>query len=269
MGFGASAQDGEAVFKANCSVCHKMGMRLSGPDLTGVTDRRSEDWIASFVRNSSGMIADGDVDAVAIFEEFSKIPMISFDLADGDMTALIDYLKTFGGSAGESGGDAAEESAPVEVVPFEATPEEVAHGMALFQGGTSFEGGGPSCIVCHNVTNDDVIPGGLLAKDLTKVYSRMGDAGIAGILGAPPFPAMTNAYNGSAALTEKEIHALTAFFIEADAATDQKAKSGNMLLLGGGLVGLIIILILVALIWSDRLKSFVKQDIIDRQLESV
>ena len=268
FGFGANAQDGEAVFKANCSACHKMGMRLVGPDLTGVTEKRSEEWIASFVRNSQKMIADGDADAVAIFEEFNKVPMTSFDLADGDMTALIAYLGTFGGDM--SGGEEAAEAEPVEVVPFEYTEEDVAYGRALFQGGEGLEGGGASCVACHNVTNNEVIPGGLMAKDLTNVFSRMGDAGLAGILGAPPFPSMTNAYNGDAALTEKEIHALTAFFANADeVAPTQEANSGNGILLLWGSVGLVVILIVIGLMWAGRMRRNVKEDILDRQIKSI
>lgn len=268
FGFGASAQDGEAVFKANCSACHKMGMRLVGPDLTGVTEKRSEDWIASFIRNSQKMIADGDADAVAIFEEFNKVPMTSFDLNDADMSALITYLGTFGASAG--GDESAEEAEPVEVVPFEYTEDDVAHGMALFQGGESLAGGGPSCVACHNVTNDDVIPGGLMAKDLTNVFSRMGDAGLAGILGAPPFPSMTNAYNGDAALTEEEIHALMAFFANADeVAATQTKNNGHGLLFGGGVAGLIVILILIGIMWAGRMKRNVKEDILNRQIKSI
>ncbi|MBK6892875.1 MAG: c-type cytochrome [Flavobacteriales bacterium] len=37
----ASAQDGEKIFKQNCGACHMIGRRLVGPDLTGITDKRS------------------------------------------------------------------------------------------------------------------------------------------------------------------------------------------------------------------------------------
>ncbi len=267
FGFGANAQDGEKVFKANCSACHKMGMRLVGPDLTGVTERRSEEWIASFVRNSQKMVADGDADAVAIFEEFNKVPMTSFNLNDADMSALIAYL----GASGKPTVDGeAADAEPVDLVSFEYTEDDVAHGMALFQGGESLTGGGPSCVACHNVTNDEVIPGGLMAKDLTNVFSRMGDVGLAGILGAPPFPSMTNAYSGDAALTEEEIHALTAFLANADeVAPTQEANSGNSILLLWGSIGLVVILILIGLIWSGRMKRSVKEEIMDRQIRSI
>jgi hypothetical protein len=56
--------------------------------------------------------------------------------------------------------------------------------------------------------------GGALAKDLTGAFGRMGHAGVAGILNAPPFPAMASTY-GNAPLTEAEIHQLAAFMEQA------------------------------------------------------
>ena len=269
-GSAAQAQDGEQIFTQNCSACHKMGMRLVGPDLTGVTDRRSEEWVASFIRNSQGMVADGDADAVAIFEEFNKMPMTAFDLPDADMAALVAFLASTGGATETA--DEGSDSEPVEVAaPIEYSDEDVVNGRAYFQGGTRLAGGGPSCVACHNVTNENVIPGGLMAKDLTNVFGRMGHAGLAGILGAPPFPAMTNSYGGDAALTDEEIHALAAFFSDAAAtgAADEAGFAGGQTLLIGGIGGVIIILLIVALLWKGRLKQSVKHDINKRQLRSI
>jgi mono/diheme cytochrome c family protein len=244
-----------------------MGARLVGPDLTGVTERRSEDWVKSFIENSQAMVKAGDADAVAIFDEY-KVPMSSFAFTDQEMTALVGYLAGFGAKT-ETAGATAE---VVEEAPIEYTAEDLANGRAYFQGGMRLSGGGPSCISCHNVTNEEVIPGGLMAKDLTNAFSRMGGhAGVAGILGAPPFPAMTNSYSGSAALTEGEIHALAAFLKSADEASDQDVAGfegeTSMLLYGFG--GLFIILIIIGITWKGRLMKSVKHDIDKRQLRSI
>ena len=89
------AQDGEALFNDNCTACHKIGGKLVGPDLVGVTERRSEDWIKSFVTNSTAFIASGDKDAKAIFDEYNQTEMTAFQgsFNDEEMTALVDYLK--------------------------------------------------------------------------------------------------------------------------------------------------------------------------------
>ena len=276
VGSDALAQDGEQLFKQNCMACHKMGARLVGPDLTGVTERRSEDWVKSFISNSQAMVKAGDADAVAIFEEYNKVPMTSFPMSDAELTALVGYLAGFGAAEESAEG---EEEVVIEEVPIEYTEEDFAHGKEYFQGGKSFEGGGPSCVACHNVTADEMIPGGRMAKDLTYAFGRMGGhAGVAGILGAPPFPAMTNAYNGDAALTEAEIHALAAFLSQSNEGEAKEldntkffdlADGGQGLMLLYGFGGLIVIFILIAITWKGRLRKSVKHDIDKRQLRSI
>lgn len=147
------------------------------------------------------------------------------------------------------------------------TPQAEA-GMAYFQGGEPFENGGPSCVTCHNVTNDDVIPGGLFAKDLTDVYERLGE-GLTGWLGAPPFPAMASSYNSNP-LTEEERANLTAFFKYANGIKDsQEANNGYSLFVFGGGIGLVCLLGLIQLLWGKRKRKMVKQDIFLRQKKAV
>ena len=144
-------------------------------------------------------------------------------------------------------------------------------GMAYFQGNKRFENGGPTCVSCHNVTNDGVVPGGLFAKDLTDVYDRMGE-GITGWLGAPPFPAMASSYNNNP-LTENEKMSLTAFFKYAlDSKETQKDKSAflwfdkaqvKMFLFG--IIGMAIILGAITIIWGNRKRKMVKNEIFARQ----
>lgn len=149
------------------------------------------------------------------------------------------------------------------------TPEEVQTGKALFDGSRSLLNGGPSCLSCHHVSQSGLAPGGLLAKDLTNAYSRMGEAGLAGILGSPPFPAMVTAYQGKP-LTEGEIRALSAFFESADSPDAQPTESmGSLWLALGGGGGLVILLILVSRIWAERKKESVKASIFRRQVRSI
>lgn len=137
-------------------------------------------------------------------------------------------------------------------------------GRAYFDGSKGFLKGGAACITCHNVTNRELIPGGLLAKDLTDVYERMGE-GITSWLGAPPFPAMVSSYQNNP-LTEMERASLTAFFKQAnEAKEDQVATSGAAIMLIGGTTGLLVILLIIGLMWAKRKKNMVKKDIFARQ----
>lgn len=261
------AQDGEALFKQNCSACHKVGGgRLVGPDLAGISAKRSEEWLLKWTRSSQALIKSGDADAKAIYEEFGSIMMPDQTISDDEIKAIYTFI------AGKSEAATAAAPATVEVAvsaSADATPEVIELGKNLFIGSNALSNGGVACIACHNVSYTGVIPGGLLAKDLTTAHSRLGgDAGILGILGAPPFPAMTQAYKGKA-ITETEIAALTAFLNKVDKDTANQVASSPNLLLYGGIGGLGGILILIYLLWFVRKKETVKKDIYDRQLKSI
>jgi len=86
--------DGAQIFKQNCTACHTIGGgRLVGPDLKGVTGKREADWLKKWINSSSELIASGDADAIAIFEEYNKSVMTDFYFSDEDMAALLVYME--------------------------------------------------------------------------------------------------------------------------------------------------------------------------------
>ena len=167
--FSADAQDGKALFTAKCAACHTIGTnRLVGPGLAGINEKRSREWLLSWIKDSQALIKTGDKDANAIFEEYSKIAMIPFtDMSDAEIIAVLDYVKGDASLAKST----TEVAVVAQIVPIEYSIEEIEVGKLLFTGEKRFLNGGASCISCHNVTNNDInVPGGLLAKDLTNVY---------------------------------------------------------------------------------------------------
>jgi mono/diheme cytochrome c family protein len=269
---GGRAQSGEETFKKTCSACHTVGGgKLVGPDLKGVNSKRKEDWIIKFVKASQSFIKSGDADAQAIFDQY-KVVMPDQNLSDADIKSVIAYIASKSPAeavaADSAAAPPAQEAAVAARSTGTATVEEILLGKQLFEGSTRFVNGGASCVSCHNVNYDGLLKGGMLAKDLTNCYARLGgDAGIMGILGAPPFPAMTAAFKDNP-LTEQEIFALTAFLNKADKdQVYQHPNNSNPLLLGG-FIGFIIIIILIFLIWNMRKKSSVKEAIYNRQVKS-
>ena len=92
--FADDIERGENLFNQNCTACHNLGEgRLIGPGLKGVTDRRSKEWLKKWINNSSDLIASGDEDAIAIFEEYNKVVMTNFYFGDEDINALLAYLE--------------------------------------------------------------------------------------------------------------------------------------------------------------------------------
>ncbi len=267
------AQDGAALFKANCAACHTIGKgRLVGPDLKGVTNKRSEEWLAKFIKASQALISSGDADAKAIFDEY-KVAMPDFNLPDADIKAMIDYIASMSPAAEEATVQVetttAANNEPAAPGSETASKDDIQKGADLYSGKRRFQNGGPSCLSCHNVSNKLVPVGGLMAKDLTTVYSRLGgDAGLQGILKSYPFPAMASSYKNNT-LTDEEVRLLSAFLYDADKeAIYSPNESGYAILMYGGGVAMFVLLVLIALIWYNRKKNNVKYDIYNRQIKS-
>ncbi|MCD4664427.1 MAG: c-type cytochrome [Bacteroidales bacterium] len=80
---------------ATCGACHSIGKgRLVGPDLKGITERRDEAWLISFIRSSQTMVKDGDAEAVKIFDEY-KIPMPDNNFTDEQIIGILNYIKNY------------------------------------------------------------------------------------------------------------------------------------------------------------------------------
>lgn len=89
-----TAQDGKALFSANCASCHKMDKVVVGPALQGVAERWGDDsHLHSWIKNWQKEVATGFPYAVKI-QEYDKSAMTVFSgLADADIDAIIKYMK--------------------------------------------------------------------------------------------------------------------------------------------------------------------------------
>ncbi|MGK7389084.1 MAG: c-type cytochrome [Candidatus Cyclobacteriaceae bacterium M2_1C_046] len=93
---GQSVENGKAIFDTNCKACHSIGKgRLVGPDLAGIMDKRDKEWIAQFILNSSELIASGDEQAKAIFEEYNKITMPAHPFSESEMEDLLAFMGSY------------------------------------------------------------------------------------------------------------------------------------------------------------------------------
>ncbi len=254
---------GEQLFQASCSACHSIGGgRRVGPDLDGVVERRSEAWLGQFIKSSQSLVKSGDAEAVAVFEEFSSMVMPDFPLPDEEIAELLVYIGAQGSNVPEVvAANVAEETQAATPV----SADHVLKGLELFQGSTRFSNGGPGCNACHHVKNDAVIGGGILARELTTVFSRMGGDGVGAILGQAPFPVMQAAYKNQP-LTEDEIAYLVAFLQSADEQhLFQQPRDYGFGLFASGALGAGVMYLFFAIIWRGRKRGSVNQEIYDRQ----
>lgn len=84
------AQNGEALFKANCASCHKVDKDFTGPMLKGARDREpNKEWAYKWVNNAPSMV-ETDPYAKALKAKFGSV-MSKFDLKKEEIKAILDY----------------------------------------------------------------------------------------------------------------------------------------------------------------------------------
>lgn len=134
-----------------------------------------------------------------------------------------------------------------EPVPA-VSPGDPQAGRMLFTGELKLSSGGPACISCHSVDQVGALGGGTLGPDLTNVYTRYGQAGLAPALKGLPFPTMQGVF-ANKPLTDKEVADLHAYFVQ----TDQRATNPvSFNFVGIGLGGFILLGLLSHLAWRKR-----------------
>lgn len=264
FGFALHAQDGESIFKSICAACHRTtGQKLIGPGLANIHEKRSKEWFKKFVTSSQTFIKSGDPEAKKIFDEYNII-MPDQTLSDAELDAVYEYIKSV--SPQQTGAVTAEPE--VEELPFNPSEEDISIGRSLFTGKQRFTSGGPSCISCHHVKDDNVIAGGGLAKDLSDVYDRLGKAGINSMVTGLPFPQMKSSYQNNP-ITEEESLQLTAYLKDVSKERFyQWGTSYQSVLLTWGIIGSIILMGIFPLFWYNRKKGSVNKRIYERQIKS-
>lgn len=87
------AAEGKLSFEQKCTGCHTIGGgdRI-GPDLYGVTGRRTEAWILRFVMAPEKLVAENDPTVVRMVEKYNRIVMPNLGLGEAEARALIAYL---------------------------------------------------------------------------------------------------------------------------------------------------------------------------------
>jgi mono/diheme cytochrome c family protein len=114
-------EDGEKLFKSYCASCHSPGAnQLVGPGLAGVYDKYEKEWLYKWIKNSSALIATGDAQAIAVYEQYNKVIMPAQPVTNIQIDAILDYLKVY-----------AEKAPPVSAVVQGGTEDVVAEDSGL------------------------------------------------------------------------------------------------------------------------------------------
>lgn len=88
----ARSEVGEKLFSnKGCTACHAFGKKMSGPDMAGVTMRRTSKWMEQQILHPDLMVKQDPV-ARAMFAQFA-LAMPKQGLTQEEARAVIEYLK--------------------------------------------------------------------------------------------------------------------------------------------------------------------------------
>jgi nitrite reductase (NO-forming) len=84
---------GKQAFESKCLACHSVGEgKKLGPDVAGVTKRRSKEWLTRWMKEPEKMLQT-DADAKAMLKEFNNIPMPNQSLTDAEIKQYLKYFE--------------------------------------------------------------------------------------------------------------------------------------------------------------------------------
>jgi mono/diheme cytochrome c family protein len=91
----ADPAKGEAIFKANCTTCHKLEEKLVGPALGPTIAGETDDkWLTKWIQNNQALIAAKDKKALDIYNQYNQSGMTVFaNLTDGDVANILAYVR--------------------------------------------------------------------------------------------------------------------------------------------------------------------------------
>lgn len=104
------AQDGKALFQANCASCHNPIKVVTGPALKGVSDRvPDKKLLHAWIHNNQKVLASGNKYFSDLYAQYNKTPMNVFEnLSDVEIDAIIKYVDTYVPPAQTTGAGSAE-----------------------------------------------------------------------------------------------------------------------------------------------------------------
>jgi len=205
----SDAAEASKIFNQRCTACHTYGKGVKvGPDLKGVTERRTRPWLLKFIRSSQTVIESGDPTAKQLFQDFKSQRMPDWsDLSEEQVTSVLDWFAKAG-----------PDEKPIDARNAEtATASEIERGRSLFYGGAPLTSGGLACVSCHGVHegggDPDELKGGTLGPNLTTAYTRYQDRALTLFFKHPCFRRQPDS-TAAAYLTPKESFALKAYLRE-------------------------------------------------------
>src|SRR5258706_7244145 len=85
----AQVKRGETLWQVRgCAGCHGIGRKTIAPDLMGVTQRRSVEWLHSWLKDTDQMLAS-DSTAINLMKQYSGQRMPNQKISEADTDAIL------------------------------------------------------------------------------------------------------------------------------------------------------------------------------------
>ena len=89
----AMAERGAALFKTNCTACHKTTKRFIGPNPTGILERRSPEWVMNMILDPK-LMTEEDQCAKDLLVEFNGAAMANQNMTEAQAREILEYFRT-------------------------------------------------------------------------------------------------------------------------------------------------------------------------------
>lgn len=261
---GAEAQttpEGQAQFSSKCYSCHNIGSGdKTGPDLKGVTSRRTKDWLHAYIQSPTALRDKGDPIAADLFRRFPATVMPDQALTPDQIDSILAMITDLTNKNQVFVPAGAKLSRAI-------VPTDVNVGWRFFTGRARLQNGGTACISCHSIKGVGMFGGGTLGPDLTGANIKYRDPELISILQNPNFPTMSTVF-GTHHLNDEEIVQLFALFQSAKFANPMPPDQAGITKLDPrffvvGVAAMLAVLALLNLVWRKRLRG-VREELVRR-----
>lgn len=247
---GQSTAEGQAQFSSKCYSCHNIGSGdKTGPDLKGVTSRRTRDWLHAYILSPATMKDKGDPVAVDLFRKYPATVMPDQVLSPEQIDSILAMITELTNKGQVFVPSGAKLSRAIVAA-------DVNGGWQFFMGRARLQNGGPACISCHSIKGVGMFGGGTLGPDLTGANIKYRDPELISILQNPNFPTMSTVF-GTHHLNDDEIVQLFALFQSAKSANPMPPDQAGITKLDPrffvvGVASMLLVLALLNLAWRNR-----------------
>ena len=147
---------GKKVFtNRGCNGCHSFGGgdAVTGPDLKGVTQRRTKDWLKKWIKNPPAMLKTDKI-AMEMAKKFRN-HMPNFNVPDGDIDKIIAYLEWE-----DKHGKGPKKFQPLNKDEFKQASKIYFNRCSGCHGAKRWGATGPSLLPAHHIAKAQKVKGG-------------------------------------------------------------------------------------------------------------